>query len=285
MAGVRQVKTFRLAAVSLNPKPADLRGNGAAILDGIDRASAQGAQLVLFSEGILSGYDLDHLSEGACAIDSPFIRPIKERAKALNIHVSVGFLEKSGGDYYVSQMYAGPEYWHVYRKCHLTEHEKKCCKPGESLHVEDLGFVKVGTQICYDSAFSRASETLVRRGAELLFTPTGHSHYASAAEPRDYPSALEHRRQHVLKYWRARAYEFSCYAVYLDAVGETSAGEWYPGYIGIFGPDGEIIAENCTGQEALVCVDLDANRLAYAREHWIGHYQALADARSNLYEA
>jgi predicted amidohydrolase len=96
---------------------------------------------------------------------------------------------------------------------------------------------------------------------------------------------LELRRQHILKYWRARAYDYSCYAVYLDAVGETNKGEWYPGYIGIFGPDGEIIAENVTGQEALVCADLDGTRLAHARENWIGHYRSLVDARSDLYEA
>jgi predicted amidohydrolase len=279
------VKSFRLAAVSLNPKPAQTQVNGVAILDGIDRAHAQGAQLVLFSEGILSGYDLDHLPTAACSIDSPIICRIQERAKSHKIHVSIGFLEKAEDGYYVSQMYAGPDYWSVYRKCHLTESEKKCCKPGSALQVEDLGFVKVGTQICYDSAFPRASETLIRRGAELLFTPTGHSYYTSADEPRNYPVALELRRQHILKYWRARAYDYSCYAVYLDAVGETNKGEWYPGYIGIFGPDGEIIAENVTGQEALVCADLDGTRLAHARENWIGHYRSLVDARSDLYEA
>lgn len=278
------MKNFRLAAISLNPKPGQLDANGAAILDGIQRASAQGAHLALFSEGILSGYDLDHLAHAACAWDAPIIRRIRDQAAALNILVSVGFLESAGGEYYVSQLYAGRDYWSVYRKCHLTEREKTVCRPGSRLQVEDLGFVRVGTQICYDSAFPRASETLIRRGAELLFTPTGHALELADALCQDRVAALEQRREHVLKYWRARAYDYSCYAVYLDAVGENGVGEWYPGYIGIYGPDGGILAESHTGREALVLADLDAERLAYARGHWIGHYQALPDARPELYE-
>lgn len=278
------MRSFRVGAVALNPVPADTQANKANILRWMERASCEGVALCLFPEGILAGYCVAEIAACSRSVDADEIHEIRATAERLKMVVSFGLLEKAPEGYYVSQIYTGPGIFEVYRKCHLTEEEKKYCKAGDRLSVQDLGFVKMGTQICYDSAFPRACETLIRRGAEVLFTPTGHSFYTDEGEPRDYKSAIEKRRRHVNKYWRARAYDFSCYSIYVDNVGETSRGEWYPGYIGIFGPDGNIVGENISCNEALVTADLDGAFLQKAREEWIGHYKSLVDARPELYD-
>ena len=78
---------------------------------------------------------------------------------------------------------------------------------------------------------------------------------------------------------------YSTYAIYMNHSGETSRGEWFPNYVGFFGPDGEIIAENTADGEQMVLADLSAERgLRKCREEKIGHYFTLADTRPELYE-
>lgn len=278
------MEPFRVAAVTLTPRTSRVAANLDSVMAWMRKAAEAGARLVLFPEGILSGYDLAQIERSSLRADGPELRRLREEAAALGVCVSAGYLERADGVFFVSQCAAGPGgLWLNYRKCHLTESERKACAAGDRLAVQDLGFVRMGVQICYDSAFPRASETLVRRGADLLFTPTCHCFY-ERGERRDYPAALEKRRRHVNTYWRARAYDYSTYAIYADAVGETEAGEWFPGYVAVFGPDGEVVAESVAGEEAMVIADLDPERQDRCRREWVGHYRSLADARPELYE-
>ncbi|MEI7437096.1 MAG: carbon-nitrogen hydrolase family protein [bacterium] len=278
------MQSFRVAAIALNPVMGEVQVNLSKMLHWITAALDAGARLIVFPEGFLSGYCLDKIGVSALDANAPAVLALQKVAAAHAVWISYGLFERAAAGVYVSQFYAGPCGTLTYRKCHLTAAEKRCCLAGDELSIQDLGFVKVGTQICYDSAFPRASETLVRRGAELLVSPTGHTCDWKAGEPGSRDELIQKRRRHVQKYWRARAYDYSCYGIYVDNAGETMGGEWFPGYVGVFGPDGETVAENSSGEEAMVIADLDGERLKHARAEWVGHYQALADARPELYD-
>ena len=277
------MQDFRIAVVPVQPLHGDVAGIEAKITDWILKAGKAGAKLVVFPEGILSAYDVANLETSALTLDSPVLQRIQDAAVAADVIASVGFLERSVIGYHVSNVHLGRDVFIPYRKCHLTEQEKIRCVAGQSLLPQTLPMVTVGTLICYDSAHPRAVESLVRRGAELLVHSSCHSYYVRG-QARDYPAALADRREHVLKYWRARAYDYSCYAVQVDNVGEAATGEWFPGYSAVFGPDGKIIAEATSGREEMVLADLDGGYLAHCRENWVGHFKALVDARPELYE-
>jgi (R)-amidase len=279
------MRSFRIAAIPLRPRHSDVPGSADHLIDWIRRAGATGAgaELVVFPEGILCAYDLDHIQDCALSLDSPVLARIQDTAAQARTIASVGYLERSPSGYYVSNLHLGRDIFINYRKCHLTESEKKCCLPGDHLEPQSLPMATIGTLICYDSAHPRAVETLIRRGAQVLVHSSCHSFY-QRGQPRNHPQAIAHRRDHILKYWRAKAYDYSCYAVQVDNVGEASNGEWFPGYTAIFGPDGSILAEADQAREEMVIADLDAQHLAHCRENWVGHYKALQDARPELYE-
>lgn len=279
------MKSFRVACLAVNPKLGEVAANRETVLTWTRKAAAAGARLALFPEAFLSGYALGLLARSAVTQDSEDLRAIRTTAAQLGVVVSIGFFERAPEGVYLSQAYLGQSQSLIYRKCHLTAGEKKACVAGAVLDVQKLGFACLGTQICYDSAFPRATETLVRKGAEILFTPTAHAYAWPPQEKRNYAAVIRQRQAHVGKYWRARAYDYSCYSIYVDNVGMTRRGAWFPGYIGVFGPDGEVVAENTSGEETMVLADLDGKHLATCRKSWIGHYQALADSRPDLYLA
>lgn len=272
----------RVAAVALNPQFGDLPAMEEKIVRWTRRAAAERADVVIFPEGILTTYDVPNIAACAIPLDSPVLRRIQAAAAQAGVIVSVGFLERSSLGFHVSNVHLGRDVFLPCRKCHLTESEKALCVAGDRIVVQHLPRCVVGTLICYDSAFPRATETLVRKGAEILVHSSCHAFY-SAGETRDYPAAIHKRRNHILKYWRARAYDYSCFAVQVDNVGEASNGEWFPGYMAVFGPDGEPIVEGTRGEEDMIVADLSAAFLDKARAEWIGHFRAMADARPELY--
>jgi predicted amidohydrolase len=152
------------------------------------------------------------------------------------------------------------------------------------LSVQRLPHITTGTLICYDSAFPNACETLVRRGAELLVTPTCNGTTVHERDRIGADELIRRRRAHVHRYWRARAYDTSVFTAYVDNVGEIANGTWYLGYAAVFGPDGEVIAEGKGGREELVIADLRADDFDRARREHIGHFHTLSDARPELYD-
>jgi predicted amidohydrolase len=276
------MKDTRVAAVAVNPRMGDLAAMEESLAAWTRKAARERADVVIFPEGILTTYDVPGIAKCAVEVDSAVMGRLRKMAEEAGIIVSVGFLERSEKGFHVSNVHLGRGVFHLYRKCHLTAEEKPLCVPGETLSVQALATATFGTMICYDSAFPRAAKTLVDRGAHVLVHSSCHAFYEKG-EPRDYAAALARRRNHVLKYWRARAYDLSCYGVQVDNVGEAANGQWFPGYTAIFGPDGEVMGEAANGKEEMVVADLTAQALYKARAGGAGHFCTLSDARPELY--
>ena len=238
---------------------------------------------MVFPEAALTDYDLDVIDRTAITQESPAVQELVALAEWRGIMLSFGFLERAADGFYVTQALVGPGHRSFHRKCHRTGWELKHCQAGETLEVADIGLAKVGTLICYDSAFPAAAETLVRRGAEILIQPSCHGMSAKDVPPPQRPRAILERKRHIEKYWGARAYDYTCYAIYVNHAGENARGNWFPNYAGFFGPDGEVIAETVTEGEQMVLADLSGSLLADSRKKRVGHYAMMGDARPELY--
>lgn len=70
-----------------------------------------------------------------------------------------------------------------YKKVQLPSDEKFQCLEGESIHVFDLDFGRIGISICYDMMFPEVVEIQALKGAEIIFHPTaGYGWYDSIGE-------------------------------------------------------------------------------------------------------
>jgi 5-aminopentanamidase len=278
------MRDLRLALAAATPYPGDLTRTLAATANWIEQAQNAKADVLVLPEGYLTGYDLDRVAELALTRDDPAIAHLQSLATQADLTLSIGLLERHTDGFSVSQAWLGKDLCEWYRKCHRTGWEQQHCVAGDMLSVQHLPHITTGTLICYDSAFPAACETLVRRGAELLVTPTCNGTTIAQRDAIGVETLLRQRRQHVHRYWRARAYDTSSFTAYVDNVGETANGNWYLGYAVVFGPDGEVLAEGHGGCEELVVADLSQEALVQARTQRIGHFQTLDDARPELYD-
>ena len=151
------------------------------------KAAAVGAELLIFPELFLSGYQIpgEEMKKLAEERDGPSFRELSETARESNIAVLYGYPEVDVSGlapvYYNSAQLIDRDGTSLanYRKTHLwIDHDgyEKVFKPGESLHkiVECCG-VKIGILICFDLEFPECSRSLALNGAQLVAIPTAIS--------------------------------------------------------------------------------------------------------------
>ena len=162
------------------------------------KASAVGAQLLIFPELFLSGYQVpgDEMKMLAEEREGPSFLELSQTARESNIAVLYGYPEvdhSSGAPvYYNSAQLIDRDGTSLvnYRKTHLwidQEGYEKVFTPGHSLSkiVECCG-VKIGILICFDMEFPECSRSLALDGAELIAIPTAVSRHL----PQDLPEKL-----------------------------------------------------------------------------------------------
>jgi N-carbamoylputrescine amidase len=168
--------TVRVAVAQVSAtlyRPEENRARSVAL---IEAAAADGAQLVVLPELMVSGYgvDRDGLSASAEAVDGPTLAAWHGVAARLGVHIVGGFCERAGDKLYNAAMMVGPGgLAGHYRKLHLFDAEKNVFAPGDlGLPVYDLPFGRVGICVCYDLRFVEVVRALALRGADLIAVPT-----------------------------------------------------------------------------------------------------------------
>ena len=146
----------------------------------ISAASAVGAELILFSECALHGYDYDMTPESVRAVaepvDGPHCRKIHELAKRHQISVLMGFFENDVGSIFNSMLIARPDgSLRTARKHVLTDSELFAgLTPGRrEREVVEINGVRCALIICADSGMEGLSEDLRRQGGDYRLCPTG----------------------------------------------------------------------------------------------------------------
>jgi len=249
-------------------EPADVTENLAVIEHQALAAADQGADLIVFPELFLSGYNIGRtVQELAEQSDGPACQQASQIARQANIALLYGYPEKLGTEVYNSALLIDRK-GHTranYRKTHLFgSYEKTFFQPGDALIMANLQGVNIGLLICYDVEFPEAVRALTDAGADLIAVPT--------ALMKDYCRVAEH----IVP---SRAYESEIYVAYVNRC--SSEGDLtYCGRTCLVGPDGRDILRAGVSEELLIA-DIDKNAIAEERES----NPILKDLQPDLYKA
>ena len=249
-------------------KPADINENLSVIEHQALAAAERGADLIIFPELFLSGYNIGQtVQELAEQSDGPACQQASQIAREANLAILFGYPEKLGTDVYNSALLIDRKgsTRANYRKTHLFgNYEKTFFQPGDKLVMTELEGLNIGILICYDVEFPEAVRALTYAGADLIAVPT--------ALMKDYCRVAEH----VVP---ARAYESELYVAYVNRCG--SEGDLtYCGRTCLVGPDGRDILRAGVSEQLLIG-DIDKSAIAAERET----NPVLQDLRPDLYSA
>jgi len=270
---------MQLAVVQLDITPDDPETNLSRASDAIERAAADGVDLVVLPEQFMVGFfAFDAYPAHAAGLDDELFDRLANLAADNDVGLVAGTTVEdlaasaaAGYDVPAESGYANTAVFFdrdgtqrgVYRKHHLFGYESteaELLVAGETLAVVDFADVSVGMTTCYDLRFPELYRQLVDRGAELIVVPS--------AWP--YP-----RVEHWKTLGRARAIENLCYVATVNGSGAFPEAEaQLCGRSTVYDPWGTILASS--GDEPTqLTVEIDPQRVESVRSS----FPALADRR------
>jgi 5-aminopentanamidase len=170
---------FTVAGLRVVPDRWDKESNFGKLDRFARQAVAKGADVVVTPEGFLDGYvandrDLDHRKYFAIAepLDGPMMTRVRNLARELKIHLTIGFPELRGDRVFNSAAIFGPDGGVVslYSKTHCGGELHNT--EGTEFPVITTPFGKWGTLICLDRQLPETSRILAIKGAQLILVPS-----------------------------------------------------------------------------------------------------------------
>lgn len=278
-SGIEPASPFELATVQMDVRLGDVAGNLARIEMFLREAAGEPRpRLVVFPECALTGYCFDSRGEAlphAETLPGPSTERLRAVCAELRVHVVFGLLERDGDRLYNALALVGPGgLAGKYRKTHLPHLgvDHYVDRGDRANEVHDLGFVRLGMNICYDGAFPETARLLTLAGADLIVLPT------------NWPRGAE---EFALYGINTRALENVVYYASCDRVGDER-GFRFIGLSRISDPHGRTLAEADGSSETILRATVDPAAARTKRidrvpgRHWIDR---IADRRPDLYGA
>ena len=305
------MQDVRIAAAQFEPRPVDKQANLTKIAELTAQAVDGGAEIVCFQEQTVAGYNLWALgrtrerSGGGEVVepgrvtpawdlegvnpydvaepvpDGPSTRRLIEIAGDHNAIVCAGLpeLRRDNAVYNTYVLVSGKGLLGKYSKCHCVPGmEFAYFKQGGALPVFDLGKVRAGVLICYDNHFPEAHRILAVRGAHAILMPhvtVGRSWWHDLPDE----GARDQARNWVLTWLRARAFDNSVFAVFVNQATNTP-GDGALGCSMVLDPEGDVIAQCATSGEEVITADLSARKYYDVRRRT---HDYLSHRRPELY--
>lgn len=220
----------------LSPAPGDIAGNVARAAQLV--AEHPEADLAIFPELYVGGYDVATAPGLAVDIEGPELEPLRQAARDAGTAVLVGLSERRDGEPGNSLLAIDErgQTAGVHRKTALWGKESEAFHSGEAMTVVEVAGRRAGLMVCYEIEFPELSRALAVAGADLLVTSSANMEpYFDDHELSGRARALDNRVPHV----------------YVNRVGEE-AGLTFVGGTRAIGPDGQPIAQAGDGEEVLV---------------------------------
>ena len=239
---------MRVCLAQVDPALGDVEENSRRSREAVERARAEGADLVVLPELMLTGYSLGRVSDDvALSVDDAEIAELAEASDGLAC--VVGFAEAGRVHTYNSAAYLERgEVLHVHRKLYLPTYgiweERKHFTPGNEMRAFDADIGRVAVLICSDAWQPALAVLAVQDGARMLIIPAN----STARRPENEAEWRDANR------FYARMLE--TYVVFVNRVGaEGDLSFW--GGSHVYDPWGELVAEAPTGESAFLTVELD----------------------------
>jgi len=207
------------------------------------------AEIAVFPELCLTGYDLDVAAEAATPVPGPLTDRLTDIAADADATLVVGLPERDGDTVYNDLVAVTPEgVTGRYRKQFLWGDEADVFTAESGPETIETPAGTVGFLLCYDLNFPEAALAYARRGVDILAV--------SAAWRESYRADWE-------LLLRARALDTTCYVVGSNHAGDQR-GRRHAGGSRIAGPDGTVLASAEDGrgtvEAAAEPAELDAAR-------------------------
>ncbi|RLM54131.1 carbon-nitrogen hydrolase family protein [Halobellus sp. Atlit-31R] len=238
----------RIATCQFEPVVGDVAAN----LDRIRSLAAESdADLAVFPELCVTGYDLDAAGEYAAEIPGRLTAPLVEIAAATGTELVVGLPERDGETLYNTfALVDGSGVQATYRKYYRWGDEATAFEAGAGPVVAETSVGRVGFVLCYDLNFPELALTYAREECDLL--AVGAAWRASF-------------RSNWRLLCRSRALDGPCYVAAANHRGEQR-GRQHAGTSLIAGPEGSVLSETGDGPgTATASVDDAALRAAHER--------------------
>ena len=237
----------KIAGVQMDVSLGRIDRNLACMSERVSEAVSQGAELVVFPECATTGYcfeSLEEASEFAEPVPGPTLQAVGQICQQHQTLVVYGFLEQEGGRVFNACACVGPHgLLASYRKIHLPFlGVDRFTTPGDrQFEVQDVGPLKIGMNICYDTSFPETARVLSLAGADLIVLPT------------NWPPGAETTAQYVIN---ARAVENKVYCMAVNRVG-LERGFQFIGYSRICDVHGNTLTEAAHQDEAILYAEID----------------------------
>lgn len=291
--------SLTVALAQLAPVWLDREATIMKVLNAMDQAATEGAQLVCFGESLVPGYPfwlertdgavfesptqkLLHARylEQAVSVGAGHLGPVCERARDHELTVILGTAERAedrgGHSIYCSLVYIGPdgEIRHVHRKLMPTHEERLSWSPGDGhgLRVQPCEPFTVGALNCWENWMPLPRAALYAQGENL--------HVAiwpgSQRNTRDITRFIAREgRSYVLSVsGLMRPADAPAKVPYRDEIFNDGEEFLANGGSCIAGPDGEWVLEPQVDREGVFLATLDFRRVLEERQNFdpAGHY-------------
>ncbi|WP_239153138.1 carbon-nitrogen hydrolase family protein [Virgisporangium aurantiacum] len=206
--------------------------------------------LLLFPECFLQGYLVTgrHVRSWAFDVTSVEFAAVLAALAGIRQTLVLGMIERSGGVYFnTALVIAGQQVIGRYRKTFLTAGES-IFAAGDSYPVFDLGRIRFGINICYDTQFPQAAAAVAARHARVLLVP------AQNMMRRD-KARWWQDRHHEIRARRAR--ETAMWLVSADVTGERDEFRIGLGPTSVLSPTGAVLTQVPTGTTGMSTLDID----------------------------
>ncbi len=240
--GRRAGRGVKVAAIQMDCILGDREANLSKAEGLIRQAAGQGADLAVLPELFHTGYSMAEKDYEFSELvpDGKTVKWMERLSRQYHMYLVGALIERSDCDgvMYDTSVLTGPEgYIGKYRKVCLWGDETLRFRSGEDYPVFDLGFARLGMQICYEVGFPEGARILTLKGANLI------TYSAAFGLARSYAWELASR---------ARALENGLYVVAANRCGEEKGGPVFAGKSRIVDPRGEILVEQETKDQVLV---------------------------------
>jgi len=240
--------TTRIAAVQMDIRIGDCDSNLANVEAKTKEAAADGAQLIIFPEAVITGYCYESLEEALAHVEpapAGSIERITSLCRELDVFVAYATLERTGDDQVrnVAFLLGRDGVVGRYDKAHLPFMgvDRFTTAGNDAPEVYEVAGIRVGMIICYDLAFPEITRSLALAGADLIVQMTNS------------PSPGDFARQVAVP---ARAWENGAYFARANRIG-TERGFEFPGLAQICDPLGKTAAEAAHAEPAIIYADID----------------------------
>ncbi|NOZ24092.1 MAG: carbon-nitrogen hydrolase family protein [Planctomycetes bacterium] len=254
---------MKIAACQTRVVFRDMEANLKTTVEALEKAEAEGVQILCMPETFLHGYfpDEGEARKNAVDLEGREFQEVLDRVKGFSPMLLIGLNERREGDLYNTVVVIDRgKLIGLYSKNYLVY---PYFRRGHEFPVFEKDGVKFGIIICADSSYMEAARIEAMRGAQIIFSP--HFNYITYDH-------LDHHTRRVRSHHIARAAENDCYVVKANVVVPQSVGEPVMGRAGVGVGDsfildriGRFVGEAGLMTETLLVHDIPEDDLAKPR--------------------